>query len=189
LEELGALPEQVWRIASASGWYGAAGVLAYQATHSAVFILLPFVLGSLLWGRKRLIRLIETTRERLGKPTTDRFAYSLQVLAATLLAAATWPLVAAVVGWQLRVSPQGTDFWTAVGGALLALAAQFYFLRAFRLICVPHGPAAAHFRWPEPSLRLLRRELDRLSWTYLPAAGVTAIPSIAARLRRIGGKD
>jgi small-conductance mechanosensitive channel len=29
---------------------------------------------------------------------------------------------------------------------------------------------AAHFRWPEASLRLLRRELDRLTWIFVPAA-------------------
>jgi len=67
---------------------------------------------------------------------------------------------------------EGTDFSNAVGEALLALALQFYFLRAFRLICIPRGLAAAHFRWPESSLRLLRRELDQLSWILLPAAGV-----------------
>ncbi|MGD8276167.1 MAG: mechanosensitive ion channel, partial [Thiohalocapsa sp.] len=61
------------------------------------------------------------------------------------------------------------------GGALLALAMQFYFLRALRLMCIPRGLAAAHFRWPESSVRLLRRELDRLSWTYLPAAGVLLV--------------
>jgi potassium efflux system protein len=146
-----------------------------QATHSAVFVLLGVVLSSLVWCRKHLIGFMETTSERLAKPTTDRFAYSLQVLAATLVAAAAWPLLAAVAGWQLQVSSRATDFSIAIGGALVALATQFYFLRAFRLICIPRGLAAAHFRWPEPSLRLLRRELDRLSWTYLPAAGVTLV--------------
>ena len=175
LDELGALPDQVWRIVSPSGWAGVAGVLAHQATHSAVFVLLGVVLAVFLWGRSQLIRFIETTSERLGKPTTDRFAYSVQVLAVTLVAAAAWPLVAAVAGWQLRVSSQATDFSMAVGGALLALAMQFYFLRALRLICIPRGLAAAHFRWPEPNVRLLRCELDRLSWTYLPAAGVLLV--------------
>jgi len=175
LDELGALPDQVWRIVSPSGWAGVAGVLTHQATHSAVFVLLGVVLAAFLWGRRHLIRFIETTSERLGKPTTDRFAYSVQVLVVTLVAAAAWPLVAAVAGWQLQVSSQATDFSMAVGGALLALAMQFYFLRALRLICIPRGLAAAHFRWPEPNVRLLRRELDRLSWTYLPAAGVLLV--------------
>jgi small-conductance mechanosensitive channel len=150
-------------------------VLAHQATHSAVFTLLAIALGGLLLGRGHLIRFIEARAEGLGKPTTDRFAYTVQVLVATLVAAGAWPLVTAVVGWQLQVSSRATDFSGAVGEALLTLAMQFYFLRALRLICMPRGLAAAHFRWPEPDLRLLRRELDRLSWTYLPAAGVLLV--------------
>jgi potassium efflux system protein len=150
-------------------------VLAHQATHSAVFTLLAIALGGLLLGRGHLIRFIEARGEGLGEPTTDRFAYTVQVLVATLVAAGAWPLVTAVVGWQLQVSSRATDFSGAVGEALLTLAMQFYFLRALRLICMPRGLAAAHFRWPEPDLRLLRRELDRLSWTYLPAAGVLLV--------------
>ena len=172
LHELGALPAEVWGILSPSDWYGAARALAYQATHSPVFILLALALGTLLWSRKRLIGFIETLSGKLGEPTTDHFLYSLQTLAAALIAAAAWPLVAAVAGWQLKVSVEGTDFSSAVGEALLALALQFYLLRVFRLICIPRGLAAAHFRWPESSLRLLRRELGQLSWIYLPAAAV-----------------
>jgi potassium efflux system protein len=135
----------------------------HQATHSPVFALLAIALGILLWSRKRLIGFVVAMEGKLGKPTTDCFTYSMQTLAATLLAAAAWPLVAATAGWQLRVSSETTDFSSALGGALLELALQLYLLRAFRLICVPHGLAAAHFGWPESSLRSLRRELDRLS--------------------------
>jgi len=155
LEELGALPDQVWRIISPAGWYGATQVLVHQATHSPVFVLLALVLGALLWSRRRLIAFVESTAAKVGKPTTDKFLHSLQALAVTLVAAAALPLVAAVVGWQLQASPEATGFSSAVGGALLALAVQFYLLRAFRLICMPRGVAAAHFRWPEPNLRLL----------------------------------
>ncbi|WP_462320500.1 mechanosensitive ion channel domain-containing protein [Halochromatium sp.] len=175
LAELGALPDQVWRIISPSGWAAVAGVLLHQSIHSPVFLLLGVFLLLFLWGRKHLVQLIEAISERLGKPTSDRFVYSLQVLFITLLAAAAWPLAAAVIGWQLRVSSQATDFSMAVGSALLALAMQFYFLRGLRLICIPRGLAAAHFRWPASSLRLLRGELDRLSWTYLPAAAVLLV--------------
>jgi potassium efflux system protein len=175
LAALGALPEQVWRVVSPTGWYGVAEVLAYQVTHSAVFILLGIALGGFLWGRRHLIQFITSRGDGLGKPTTDRVVFTLQVLVVTLVAAGAWPVLTAVVGWQLQVSPRATDFSGAVGQALLTLAMQFYLLRALRLICVPRGLAAAHFRWPEPSLRLLRRELDWLSWTYLPAAGVLLV--------------
>ena len=85
------------------------------------------------------------------------------------VAAAPWPLAVAVTGWQLKVSAQATDFTIAVGASLLFIAIQFYWLRVFRLICMPDGLAAALFRWPEPSLRLLRSELQRLSLIVLPA--------------------
>lgn len=161
LEALGALPEQVWRIVSPTGWHSVARVLSYQATHSAVFVLLAVALAGLLWGRRPLIRFIRSISDKLGKPTTDHFGYTLQALVVTLIAAAVWPLVAAVVGWQLQVSSQAADFSSAVGEALLVLALQFYFLRALRLICMPRGLAAAHFLWPEPSLRLLRIPPER----------------------------
>jgi len=175
LQELGALPEQVWRILSPAGWLEVVAVLFHQATHSPVFVLLALVLGALLWRRKRLIASIFAISEKLGKPTTDRFAYSLQALALTLIASAAWPLVVAVTGWQLKASSQATSFSNAVGEALLAVAASFYLLTALFLVCMPKALAAAHFRWAESSLRPLRSELNQLGWIFLPAAAVTIV--------------
>jgi potassium efflux system protein len=175
LKELGALPADVSRILSPTGWYTVARAFAYQATHSPVFILLAVALGVLLWSRKRLIGFIQGIGSKLGNPATDRFGYSLQALAAGLIAAAAWPLVMAVAGWQLKVSVEATGFSNAVGDALLALATQFYLLRALRVICIPRGLAAAHLCWPEQNLRALRRELDWLTLVFLPSAGVALV--------------
>lgn len=175
LEELGALPEQVWRILSPTGWLAVASTLVYQATHSPVFVLLALALGVLLWGRKRIIAAIRHTSDKLVKTATDHFGYSIQALILTLVAAAAWPLVMAVTGWQLKVSVESSSFSSAVGGSLIAIALQVFYLRGFRMICMVKGLAAMHFRWPEPSLGLLRSELDRLSWIYLPAAMVTIV--------------
>ena len=175
LEELGALPEQVWRILSPAGWLEVARVLTYEATHSPVLVVLVLVLGALLWSRRRLIAAVRATSANLGKPTTDHFRFSLQALGLTLVAASAWPLTTAVIGWQLKASPEATDFSSAVGVSLLAIAAQLYFLRVFHLICIPEGLAAAHFRWREANLALVRTEVNRLSWIYLPAALVSII--------------
>jgi potassium efflux system protein len=175
LQELGALPEQVWRILSPAGWLEVVAVLIHQATHSPAFVLLALALGVLLWRRGYLIASIVAIGDKLGKPTTDRFGYSVQVLILTLIAAAAWPLVVAVTGWQLKASPEATDFSSAVGEALLAVAANFYFLRAFFLICMPQGLAAAHFRWTESSLGPLRSALNQLSWIFLPASAVAIV--------------
>ena len=172
LQEVGALPADLWRMLSPEGWYGVWRALLSQATHSPLFVLIAIALGILLWSRKHLIVFIQDISSKLGKPTTDRFSFSLQTLAATLLAAAVWPLLMAVTGWQLKVSVEATAFSDAVSGMLLVLAAQLYYLLSFRLICMPHGLAAAHLRWPNSTVHRLRRELDRLTWVAIPATGV-----------------
>ena len=177
LDQLGAMSVQMGRVLSPAGWRQVARTIAYQATHSPVYALLAVALALLLWGRKRLIAVIRGLSDKLGKPTTDHFGYTLLALGLTVIAAAPWPLVVAVTGWQLKVSAEATDFTTAVGASLLAIAIQFYWLRLFRLICMPDGLAAAHFRWPESSLRPLRSELQQLSWIFLPAALMAMVAS------------
>jgi potassium efflux system protein len=162
--------EDLWQFLSPDGWQEVGQTLAYQATHSPIFALLVVALAVLLGVRGRLIAALRGLRPKLGKPTTDRFGYTLYALVITLVAAAPWPLFMAVTGWQLKASPVTTDFSSAVGMSLVAVANHFYHLRALRFACVPDGLAAAHFRWPEASLRLLRTELDRLTWIFVPAA-------------------
>ncbi len=169
---LGASSGQVWRVLSAEGWRQVVQTLAYQARHSPVYLLLGLVLAVLLWRRRPLLENIRALRSSIGKATSDHFGYTLLALARTLVAAAPWPLVLAITGWQLRVSTLATDFTSALGAALLAVALQLFYLRTFRLACIPGGLAAAHFRWPEANLKQLRRELDRLTRIFLPAAFV-----------------
>lgn len=175
LEALGALPEEMWRMLSPKGWKEVVQSLRYQLTHSPVFILLALALAFLIWRRNRYITAIRDTREGIGKPTTDHFTFTLHALLLTLVVAATWPLLMTVVGWQLKVSLEGSSFSTAVGAAFISIALQVFYLRALHGICMPGGLAEAHFRWPESNLRLLRRELRRLTWIYLPAISVAII--------------
>lgn len=170
IASLGALPEQLARVLAPDGWRVAGKVLLYQARHSKTFLPALCMLGVLLAIRGRLIARIRQLGTRLGESITDRFEDSLHAGALTLLAAAIWPLLLGVTGWQMRISPEGNDFSHALAQALLVLAWQLFYLRALRMICLPDGLADAHFRWPEQNLRHLRAELDRLSWVFLPAA-------------------
>jgi potassium efflux system protein len=175
LEELGALPEQLWRIFSPAGWYEVTRTLAYQATHSPVFGLLILALLALLLNRRRLVGMIEAVGRKAGDPATDRFSYSINTLMLTLMIAATWPLVVAVFGWQLRASPVTTEFSNAAGESLRIVAIQFFYIRAFWWICIPGGLASAHFHWAEQGLEVRRITLNRMAWIYLPALTVTSL--------------
>jgi potassium efflux system protein len=181
---LGASPEQVWRILSPKGWREVVHSLIHQVTHSPVFALLVLVLGALVWWRKRIIAAIPPLRTSVDKPRIDRFSYTLQAFVLTLVAAAGLPLLMLVTGWQLEVSSEGTSFSIAVGQALVLVAAIVFFIRFFDMACIEQGLAEAHYRWPAARVQLLRSELHRLTWIFLPAAMVA---SVAVQLDPLNG--
>ncbi len=169
LEELIHLPDEAGRLFSSATRSGL-DRLFYDQVIQGPFLWLGLLIAvALLWKHRVLVTAIEGIATRLGKPTTDRFSYTVHALALTLLAAAPLPLLFATVGWQLQVAAQGTDLSHAIGATMLRVAVHLFILRALHTICIPQGLAAAHFRWPQPSLDLLRIELDRLTWIFVPA--------------------
>jgi potassium efflux system protein len=57
----------------------------------------------------------------------------------------------------------------------VTVAAQVFFLRAFRMANIDKGLTASHYRWHAARVQLLRTELDRLTWIFLPASMVVAV--------------
>jgi potassium efflux system protein len=173
LEAIKKLPEEITQLLSPSGWFEVFKVLVYQATHSPFPILMFAVFALLIWKRKRLHSLLEEIGGKAKKPTTYKIAFSLQALCLTLLLAAAWPLLLGTLGWQLRLSLEGTIFPRAIGLTLFEMSPRIFLLLAFRVLVVPKGLAEAHFGWSETNLELLRRELARLMVIYLPFLFVT----------------
>ena len=173
LEALRTLPQELALLLSPAGWFEVVDALAKRAVQSPVPALGLALILILVWKTRRLRDALEGTRENLGKPTRDRISSSFQALGLTLLIAAPWPLLVGLLGWQLGQFLEATDFSKAIGLALLWVAPRFYSLRVLRGLCAANGVAAAHFRWPASSLKLLRRELDRLMMIFLPAAFIT----------------
>ena len=168
LEDLAQVPEEALQLLSPAIWSELARLFYEQVMHSP-FFWLALVAAAVLLGRRRmLIEAVQATAKRLGKPTSDSFAYTLRALALTLISAAPLPLLFAAAGWQLQMAAQGTDLSHAVGSSLLRVALELYILRALYKMCIQQGLAAAHFRWPESSLKLLRREFKRLIWVFVP---------------------
>lgn len=106
---------------------------------------------------------------------TDSFRYTLRTLVLTLIIAAPMPLLFATVGWELQLAQQGTDLSHAIGYTLLRVALHLLILRTLSTMCIPHGLAAAHFRRSESNLQLLRAELARLTWIFVPAVLVVRL--------------
>jgi potassium efflux system protein len=162
------LPQALWWLLAPSHWVSVAQALRQAAASSTLFWLgLLSVLGLLAAG-PLLRRRIRDYAEPMRRISTDRFGYSISALGLTLLLALPWPLFVAVLGWALHNTPRASAFALAVGQGLLTVALPFYYLRAFRLLCMSGGVAARHFRWSSGSLDQLRRAFQIAALLLLP---------------------
>ncbi|UCC55662.1 MAG: mechanosensitive ion channel, partial [Gammaproteobacteria bacterium] len=135
---------------------------------------------------RRIREAIQECGRKTGKPSTDRFTYTLQALGLSLLMAASWPLILGGTGFELGRALDISAFTQSVSRALMWVAPAFYYLQSFRTICMPGGVAEKHFRWDPPSLQLLRRQLVRLMLAFLPA-GFIAVIVISQESEILGG--
>ena len=164
------LPVQFYQLLSPSHWLGAIEILVIRFITSPVPVLVLIVFAVLLFKSKRMREILSTTGRLIIKPRSDRFRYTLQAFGLTLLLAAPWPLLLTTAGWQLANSLEATAFSKALAHALIILSPAFYYLMAFRIMCLPGGLAEAHFRWPASSCQALRRQFGILMFTFLPTA-------------------
>jgi potassium efflux system protein len=169
------MPEEAAQLLAPSQWLEVLGILAEQGTRSPLLALGAAVFVILLVKARRLRAALQATGKKISKIRTDRFLFTFQALVLTLLLAAPWPLLLATAGWQLALSLEPTAFSRAVARGTIWVSNALFYLEAFRVLCVPGGLAAAHFRWPEASLAVLRRNLVRLMLTFLPAAFVALV--------------
>lgn len=156
---LAALPTALARVVQPKGWTEVAQVLFYELGHSVASWLGLAVVALLFWNLGRIRRAIVATAEPLRRVRTDRFRYTLRAMGLTLLAALPMPLLFLLLGRELAFSPEATAFTRAVGNALIQVAIGFYYLRAFRTMCLPGGLADRHFRWESWVLVLIRKNL------------------------------
>jgi potassium-dependent mechanosensitive channel len=175
LNDLRLMPGQVLALLSPLKWFEVSEILLKRAIYSPPFLLMLALFALLLWKMRRIRALLRVMGLHVGKPSVDRFTFTLKALGLTLLLAATWPLLLYAVGWELGYAPEATDFSQAVSIALLWVAPAFFYVQFFSVLCTPGGVAERHFRWPDKVPQQLRREFSFLKVTFLPAAFITLL--------------
>ena len=172
---LASFPAQVVELIAPAHWLEVVEILLLQLSRSGTLWLGLIAFATLLWKSSWMRNALREAGKKVIKPRSDQFRYTLQALGLTLLLAAPWPLLLAVLGWELHTSLESTEFARAISHGFMLLAPALFYLRAFRTMCLPGGLADAHFRWPKESLQTLRHELRRLMLTFLPAAFVAVL--------------
>ncbi|MDX2457521.1 MAG: hypothetical protein QNL87_08445, partial [Gammaproteobacteria bacterium] len=175
LATLKAIPGQMQLLFSPVRWLEVSGILVAGIGQSPFFIFMLAVFGVLLWKARWLHDLLMATGMQVGKPTLDRFSYTLKALGLTLLLAAPWPLLVWAMGWELGASPDVQQFPRLVSYALLLVASAFFYVQFYSALCIPGGVAAKHFHWPHPVPERLHRGFAFLKITFLPAIFVVVL--------------
>lgn len=169
------LPAEAAAVFAPSRWLEALRVFARHSVESPLQVLAWLVVLTGLWVRSRLAARLRATSEKVGKPSEDRFQYTLQAMALTLVLAAPWALFTLMTGSQLVHGPSAGPDSAIVGEALMRVTPLLFFLLAFRWLCCRGGVAEAHFRWNSAGLVRMRRELALLAATLLPPAFVLMV--------------
>jgi potassium efflux system protein len=172
LGELSAMGEEVGILLSRRDWRDALYELALRRTRAPAFLLLLGSFAALVWKRGAMRRALRETAEQIGRPTTDRFAFTVQALLYTMLLALPWALLLYAAGWQLDRGERVTEFSSALAAALMWAATPLFGYRFARILCQSDGPAARHLGWSEVLRKSVRRTLDRLIVFWLPAGSI-----------------
>lgn len=144
-------------------------------THAPQAALLALGLLGTLAARLRLRRRSAAIAPLLKRVRLDRFRHTMEILALTLLAAATVPLAVAGIGWLLQQGGEPGRFSDSLGAALRALAPLLFIATLCGLLARDTG-LALHLRWT----RARRRWMGLLQrWLLLVLAPLQLIATLA----------
>jgi potassium efflux system protein len=170
--DLLAVPAQARAMLATARDAGLGNALAGGLRSSPVVWVALLLMAGLLWRRRAIVAAIGRIAGYVGKPTTDSFGHTLRVLGLTLLLALPPALPLAAFGWAMVHDQAGTELAGVLGDSLQRFAILVFTLSLLAGVCIPKGLAAAHFRWPEQNLKLLRTATRRLMWILIPAVAV-----------------
>jgi potassium efflux system protein len=147
-----------------------AGIQRHVLTAGPALLVLLF----LVLAQRKLRALLRANAERAAKPIHVAFADTLQAALWSFLLAVPWPLLLWIVAWRLATVPNAMDWSRAVAVGLAETARIFFPLLLLYHVCRVKGLAGAHFQWPTPAVRTVRRNLVWLMIVGLPMVFISA---------------
>ncbi|HNR29636.1 MAG TPA: mechanosensitive ion channel [Candidatus Hydrogenedentes bacterium] len=138
------------------------------ARNAAGYILVALPLAVYLLARRRLRLRLQLLGKKAANKREAHIGQTVQAAVLTLLIAAAWPLVLAVIGWRVTVVADPVDTVRAAGGGLLAVAVVVAVLAFFRHTLAHEGLAEAHFAFLARHATSVRRLIVLLTVVELP---------------------
>jgi potassium efflux system protein len=175
LSTISVLPKQIQELLVPEHWRDFIFTLYRQTTSKPWMAFTLLIVGILLWKTRFMRRSLIATGDDVGNVMRDSILTTAWGLLLTILLASAWPLLMASVGWQLLTALESSTFTKNIGNSLILISKALFILRVYRVLCMRGGVADRHFKWPAKGLGMLRRDIDVLIYTFLPAAFIAII--------------
>jgi len=149
---------------------------ASHPLYSVLALLAIAFAGAGRWlARRRLPELADLSR----RIRTDTYGHTVRALLLTIVAAGLWPLIFAVIGWQVEADPIGGPFGNAVGSAFSDVVPMVFVLSLLQWLTRSDGLGRRHFRWPAGISDAIHKRIIWLAVTLVPVAFLVNLASHA----------
>ncbi len=122
----------------------------------------------LIFFRSGISRRLRATAGVVGRVRVDNMMSTVQALGWSLLFSLRWPLVTYVLINLLGTLPLDSQFSFAADAALIGGIFYWWALEMTRILLLPGGVVAAHFRWPARRTDRLYQRVARLEKFLVP---------------------
>ncbi len=150
------------------GWYEVGRALLDNVLSVPQIYLMILAATAFLWRMQRVARVhLRELGCVAARSHTDSFRPTAHAIGFTVLAAALWPAICAMLGWRLlALGPAARS--ESLGLGLLVTGGVFFVLEVTRQVCRAHGLGESHFGWSSRGLSVLRCNLQRFMVAALP---------------------
>ncbi len=175
LQILRNIPQQVTFFLAPSKWLDF--VNEFITMVSTSFYILPGLLffGFILFKKNHLNKLLINIGLKTRRISKDSLLHTFKAIFYTLLLAAPIPILLFIVGWQLSMLSDVSDFTFSIALGMQYISLPLFWLQTFHYMCLPGGLADIHFKWSATLISGLRYELRRLMITFLPIIFIAKI--------------
>lgn len=176
LADLKKIPGEFNELVDVRAWWKAWQSLAGQLLEPLSVLLFLFLVLLYAWSRRGLNQVLKESSLRPGKPTAGNFLSTLKALLISFLLPVPAILLLVFLTWQLTLlSSEVPAHVDALARALRQITPPLYSLLVLRAMTRPHGVLDQHFRWRQNNVRQLRRAVNWLLATFLPASLITML--------------
>lgn len=167
------LSEAVRWFVDASAWREAASKVRQDIGQRLLGTVVAVAVLTLLYAAaRRSRRRLKDIAGLVSRFRTDRMSLTVEAAVLTVVASVPVPALLWWLGWVLRRPEEQAAVAMGVGAGMQQAAALLFPLLIVRRSLGSIGLADAHFRWPRPALKLLRRHLRWFVPVAIPASMV-----------------